>query len=138
MKKADGIDNFVIELQRRGNLIEAEIQTLKNEITRMKIRKKAIERIKQYLTDIIFPMIVETFGNNGIYETNTARYKLFKTFGKVIIDESCKSAQKRYLKAKIEDFWDKAQARKDIMLAYKDNKKIEGVTIKRLTKVRRS
>lgn len=137
MNKAENIDNFVVSLEGRGNVIEAEIQTLKTEIKRMQTRKKAILNIKKYLTDIILPLIVETFGNNGVYETNTSRYKLIKSFGKVNIDETNENAKKTYLKAKIEDFWDKAQARKDIMAAFKNGKQIEGVSIKQITKVRR-
>ena len=137
MNKAENIDNFVVSLEGRGNVIEAEIQTLKTEIKRMQTRKKAILNIKKYLTDIILPLIVETFGNNGFYETNKSRYKLIKSFGKVNIDETNENAKKTYLKAKIEDFWDKAQARKDIMAAFKNGKQIEGVSIKQITKVRR-
>lgn len=39
----DGIDYFMVELSRREHLIEAEIEAIKIEQTRLRVRKKQLK-----------------------------------------------------------------------------------------------
>ena len=76
-KKVDGIDHFMMELSRREHLIDAEIEALKTEETRLKVRRKAVQNLKDYFNGNLIPMIVEELGDaKGVYETDTARNKL--------------------------------------------------------------
>lgn len=85
-KKVDGIDHFMLELSRREHLIEAEIEAIKTEQTRLRVRKKAVEGMKDYFNKTLLPMVVSELGDdNGVYETATARYKLYETYGPVIV-----------------------------------------------------
>ena len=85
-KKVDGIDHFMLELSRREHLIDAEIEAIKSEQNRLRIRKKAVESMRDYFNKSLLPMVVEELGDdNGVYETGTARYKLYETYGPVVI-----------------------------------------------------
>jgi len=85
-RKVDGIDHFMLELSRREYLIDAEIEAIKVEETRLKVRRKAVQSLKDYFNGSLIPMIVEELGDeNGVYETDTARYKLYETWGPVVI-----------------------------------------------------
>ena len=80
-RKTDGIDHFMLELSRREHLIDAEIEAIKGEIHRLQFRRKAVESTKKYFNGVLIPLIVEELGDeNGVYETDTARYKLYETF----------------------------------------------------------
>lgn len=85
-KKVDGIDYFMVELSRKEHLIDAEIEAIKQEQTRLKVRKKAVESLKDYFNKSLLPMVVSELGDeNGVYESDTARYKLYETLGPVAI-----------------------------------------------------
>ena len=73
-KKVDGIDHFMLELSRREHLIDAEIEAIKSEQNRLRIRKKAVESMRDYFNKSLLPMVVEELGDdNGVYATGTAR-----------------------------------------------------------------
>ena len=85
-RKVDGIDHFMLELSRREHLIDAEIEAIKAEETRLKVRRKAVQSLKDYFNGSLIPMVVEELGDdNGVYETDTARYKLYETWGPVVV-----------------------------------------------------
>lgn len=87
-RKTDGIDHFMLELSRREHLIDAEIEAIKGEIHRLQFRRKAVESTKKYFNGVLIPLIVEELGDeNGVYETDTARYKLYETFGPVVVTD---------------------------------------------------
>ena len=58
-KKVDGIDHFMLELSRREHLIDAEIEAIKSEQSRLRVRKKAVEGMKDYFNKQLLPMIVD-------------------------------------------------------------------------------
>ena len=85
-KKTEGIDRFMVELNRKEHLIDAEIEAIKQEQTRLRVRKKAVESMKEYFNKSLLPMVVSELGDeNGVYETDTARYKMYETLGPVAI-----------------------------------------------------
>ena len=75
-RKVDGIDHFMVDIDRKMHLIDAEIEAFQNEIQRLKVRKRATESLKKYFNETLIPMVVEEVGTDGVYETDTARNRL--------------------------------------------------------------
>ena len=133
-KKVDGIDYFMVELSRREHLIEAEIEAIKIEQTRLRVRKKAVEGMKEYFNKNLLPMIVSELGDeNGVYETDTARYKMYETLGPVAIIDSNAIPDEYKLWEHVEKI-DKKKARKVIS----QGNTIPGFHAERVKRVRRS
>ncbi len=84
-------------------------------------------------------MLIEELGDeNGVLETDTARYKLYETFGSVIVTDQDKVPED-FIKTKITQSIDKAKARKVCMQLVKDNAELpEGLTITKVKRVKRS
>ena len=133
-KKVDGIDHFMMELSKREHLIDAEIEALKTEETRLKVRRKAVQNLKDYFNGNLIPMIVEELGDdNGVYETNTARYKLYETWGPtVVLDEE--SVPDDFKKVTMTESIDKVKAKKVL----KSGANIPGLALTKVKRVRRS
>ena len=133
-KKVDGIDDFMMELSRREHLIDAEIEALKTEETRLKVRRKAVQNLKDYFNGNLIPMIVEELGDdNGVYETDTARYKLYETWGPtVVLDEE--AVPNDFKKVTMTEAVDKIKAKKVLQTGAK----IPGLTLTKVKRVRRS
>jgi hypothetical protein len=98
-------------------------------------------------------MLIEELGDeNGVLETDTARYKLYETFGSVIVTDQDKVPEdfikivtdqdkvpEDFIKTKITQSIDKAKARKVCMQLVKDNAELpEGLTITKVKRVKRS
>lgn len=131
-KKVDNIDDFIVELQRRRNLIQAEIDTYRDEQQRLYKRRNAVDRTKDYLENSLLPTIIRTMGRDNIFETPTSRYTLYETFGSLqVIDEA--KVPDDYLK--IQMSVDKAAARKALM---NGTKIIPGLLLEKIERVRRS
>ena len=137
--KADNIDRFVMELNRRDSLIDAEVETLKDEIERLRNRKNALHQTKTYMNSVLIPFIVEELGDeDGVFETDIARYKLYETFGQLVVLDPEKVPDD-FIKTEIIQKVDKAKARKACMSLYKNHKEMpDGLEIKRVKRVRRS
>lgn len=133
-KKVDGIDHFMVELSRREHLIDAEIEAMKAEEQRLKVRRKAVERTKEFFTKNLLPMIVDELGDDdGVYETDTARYKMFETYGPVaIIDEE--RIPDEYKVMEYVEKINKKKARQDLTRG----EDIPGFHIEKVKRVRRS
>ena len=133
-KKGDGIDHFMMELSKREHLIDAEIEALKTEETRLKVRRKAVQNLKDYFNGNLIPMIVEELGDdNGVYETDTARYKLYETWGPtVVLDEE--SVPDDFKKVTMTESIDKVKAKKVL----KSGANIPGLALTKVKRVRRS
>ena len=84
-RKVDGIDHFMLDIDRKQHLIDAEIEALKKEQQRLMVRRKATESLKKYFNETLIPMVIQEVGTDGVYETDTARYKLYETYGPVVI-----------------------------------------------------
>ena len=133
--KVEGIDSFCVELSKQKNLIDAEIKTHMDELKRLRSRKKAIENTEKYLNKTLIPMVVKTMGEDGVFRTNTTRYKLYETWGPVtIIDEE--AVPDKYKRAKIEV--DKKGAREDVIKAAENGIGIAGLSIEKVDRIRRS
>ena len=134
-KKTSGIDYFILEMNKKSNLIDAEISTLMDEVKRLRTHKKAIKRSEDYLNKELIPMIIETAGNDGIFETDTTRYKLYETWGPIeVTDEN--EIPDQYKRYKVEI--DKKGARKDIIDLAENGMGISGFRIEKTKRVRRS
>jgi len=133
-KKVDGIDHFMVELSRREHLIDAEIEAIKAEECRLKVRRNAVERTKEFFTKNLLPMVVEELGDdNGVYETDTARYKIFESYGPVaVIDEE--AIPDGYKTMEYVEKINKKKARQDLTRG----EKIPGFHIEKVKRVRRS
>jgi len=136
--KVDKIDHFLVEVGRKENLIQAEIETYKDEIERLKSRKVAAEKTKDFFNSVLLPMVIEEVGDEkGVWQTDTARYKLYETYGPVVIDSP--NLDSKYKTVEIIDKIDKKAARADAMAADKAGEPLPaGVDIMKIKRVRRS
>ena len=133
--KTSSIDYFMVEMSKNTNLIDAEIKTHMDEVKRLRNRKNAIKRTEDYLNKELLPMIINTAGNDGVFKTDTTKYKLYQTWGPVeVIDEE--SVPDNYKRYKVEI--DKKKARQDIIKAAEDGMGISGFQIKKVDRIRRS
>jgi len=106
-----------------------------DEVKRLRNRKNAIKRTEDYLNKELLPMIINTAGNDGVFKTDTTKYKLYQTWGPVeVIDEE--SVPDNYKRYKVEI--DKKKARQDIIKAAEDGMGISGFQIKKVDRIRRS
>lgn len=134
-RKTSGLDFMIVEMNKNINLIDAEIQTLMDEVKRLRNRKASIKRTEDYFNKELLPMVIETAGNDGVFQTDTTRYKLFETWGplEVTDEEAISDNYKRY---KVEI--DKKKARKDAISMAEDGVGISGFKIEKVKRVRRS
>ena len=134
-KKTSGIDYMIVEMNKSVNLIDAEIETHMDEVKRLRNRKASIKRTEDFFNKELLPMIIETAGNNGTFQTKTARYKMFESWGpiEIIDEEAIPDDYKRY---KVEI--DKKAARKAAIEAAEDGQGISGFKIQKVKRVRRS
>lgn len=136
--KIEKVDTFVLETKRKEHLIDAEVEALKDEIDRLKQRRKAVGMFKKFVNDILLPMVIKEVGNkDGIWETDIARYKLFETYGGVIVNPDIVSSD--FKKVEIKESIDKVKARKAAISAHRANKDMpQGISINKVERVRRS
>lgn len=134
--KVDKVDIVVMEMDKKLSLVEAEMDVISKEIVRLKRRKNAIKNAKKYFNDILLPIVIKEVGRDGVFETATAKYKLYKTYGPVDVNEI--ECPKDYLKIRMIEDIDKKKARKDIIEAIKEGREIPGVKISLVERVRRS
>lgn len=133
-KKVDGIDYFMVELNRREHLIDAEIEALKDEETRLKVRRKAVEGLKKYFNQQLLPMVISELGDkNGVYETDTARYKMFETWGPIVVQDE-EEVPSDFKIVKMSESIDKKKAREVL----KNGNKVPGLFMEKIKRVRRS
>ena len=132
-RKVDGIDYFMVELDRKLHLIDAEVESIKKEEARLRVRRRATESLKQYFNGVLIPMVVEEVGINGVYETDTARYKLFETWGPVVVVNE-EDVPNDFKKVVMTESVDKKKAR-DIL---SKGNQIPGLHIEKVKRVRRS
>ena len=135
-KKVDNIDYVVMETDKKLAVVEAEENVISAEIKRLKRRKNAIKNAKKYFSEVILPIVVKEVGRDGVFETATAKYKLYETYGPVDVNEI--ECPKDYLKVKMIEDIDKKKARKDAIEAHKEGKEIPGVKISLVERIRRS
>ena len=135
-KKVDNIDRFAVAISRKEGLIDAEIDSLTKEINRIKLRKKAGLQLKEFFNNQLLPAVVREMGNDGVFETPTARYKLYKSYGKVEVNQEL---AKDYVNIKMEQVIDKKRARKDAIAADREGKELPtGISIQKVDRVRRT
>jgi len=133
--KTSGIDHFIVTMNKKTNLIDAEIKTHMDEVKRLRGRKNAIKRTEEYFNKELLPMIIDTCGNDGVFQTDTTRYKMFETWGPIeITDEEAISDNYKRFKVEI----DKKKARQDAIGAAEDGIGISGFSIQKVKRVRRS
>lgn len=139
MTKTDGIDKFMMDLNRREHLIDAEVEALKEEVDRLKSRKNALIKSRDFFNKYLLPIIIREVGDDkGVYETNTARYKLFQTWGPLEITNVAE-IEDQYIVSKIVESIDKKQARADAIAAKEGgNDTPSGFTINKVDRIRRS
>ena len=136
-KKVDNVDHYVLEVSRKEHLIDAEVEALTSEIERLKNRKRSIGVFKSFVNEILLPMVITEVGKDGVWETDVARYKMYETFGKVVIDPE--TVHNDFKKVEIKESIDRSKARKAAMAAYKKGKDMpEGISISKVTRIRRT
>jgi len=136
--KLDNVDYFMVELNKREHLIDAEVEALKDEINRLKSRRRGLEKTMDYFNKTLLPAVILEIGNDdGVYETNTARYKLYETYGGVEIDPHAVSDD--FKRIQIVEKLDKVKARKAAISAHKAGDNMpEGINITRVKRVKRT
>ena len=80
-------------------------------------------------------MIIETAGNDGVLKTDTARYKLYETYGPLTVEDE-DEVPNEFRRVKIEV--DKKNARKAVIEAAENGLGISGFSIEKVKRVRRS
>jgi|TARA_R110000744_G_scaffold44882_2_gene99991 hypothetical protein len=136
--KLENVDQFMVELDKRSYVVDAEIEHLKEEIDRLKSRRKGLERTVDYFNKQLLPTLIMEVGNDdGVYETDTARYKLYETFGGVTIDPHTVSDD--FKKVEIVEKFDKSKARKAAISAFKAGDDMpQGINIHKVKRVKRT
>ena len=136
--KVQNIDHFMVEIKKREHLIDAEIEHLKDEISRLKTKRTGLERTQDFFNRKLLPAVIQEVGDeNGVYETNTARYKLYETFGPVNIDHDTISND--FKKVEILEKVDKVKARKAAINAFKAGQDMpSGIDVNLVKRVRRT
>ena len=136
--KIQNVDYFMMELNKKEHLIDAEVEALKDEIDRLKSRRRGLERTKDFFNKNLLPAVIMEIGNeDGVYETDTARYKLYEAFGPVDVDPHQISDD--FKKVEIVEKLDKVKARKAAIAAFNGEKDMpEGINIKKVKRVKRS
>ena len=80
---------------------------------------------------------MEIGNDDGVYETNTARYKLYETFGPVDINPHTVSDD--FKRVEIVQKLDKVKARKAAISAFKAEEDMpEGININKIKRVKRT
>jgi len=134
-KKAENLDRYIVEVKRQESLIKAEIDNLMDEVKRLRGRKKAVERTEDYFNKVLLPMIVKTLGEDGVYRTDTTRYKLYQTYGPVeVTNEDLVPDEYKRVKLEI----DKKSAKAALILAKENGLGIAGLDIHKVDRIRRS
>ena len=136
--KIQNVDYFMLELNKKEHLIDAEVEALKDEIDRLKSRRRGLIRTKDFFNKTLLPAVIEEIGNDdGVYETNTARYKLYETFGPVDVNPHVVSDD--FKKVEIVEKLDKVKARKAAISAFNANDAMpDGIYITKVKRVKRS
>tara|TARA_R110000765_G_C18795140_1_gene593020 strand:- start:146 stop:700 length:555 start_codon:yes stop_codon:yes gene_type:complete len=136
--KIQNVDYFMLELSKKEYLLDAEVEALKEEIDRLKARQRGLKRTQDFFNKRLLPAVIMEIGNDdGVYETNTARYKLYETFGPVDIDPHMISDDFR--KIEIVHKLDKVKARKAAISAFKAEESMpEGINITKIKRVKRT
>ena len=136
--KIENVDYFMIELNKKEHLVDAEIEALKDEIDRLKSRRSGLMRTKNFFNKTLLPAVIEEIGNDdGVYETDTARYKLYETFGPVDVNPHVVSDD--FKKVEIVEKLDKVKARKAAISAFNANDVMpDGIYITKVKRVKRT
>ena len=67
--KLDNVDYFMVELSKREHLIDAEVEALKDEIDRLKSRRRGLEKTMDYFNKTLLPAVIIEIGNeDGVYD----------------------------------------------------------------------
>ena len=137
--KVQSIDFFSQNIKERDYLLSAEIEAHKDEVERLRNRQRALTATSDYLNKVLLPLIIEEIGDeNGVLETNTARYKLYETYGSVIITDQSALAD-AFIKTEIVQKVDKAKLRKVCMRTAREGGIFpSGATITKVKRVKRS
>jgi len=136
--KIKRVDSVVLEVKRKEHLIDAEVDALKEEIERLKMRRRSIGKFKDFVNKFLLPMVIEEVGNaDGVWETDIARYKLYETYGSVDVDTT--TVSKDFIKVEIKESIDRVKARNAAISADRAGKSMpEGIQIRKVKRVRRS
>ena len=107
-------------------------------IDRLRSRRKGLERTKDFFNKNLLPAVIMEIGNDdGVYETDTARYKLYETFGPVDVDPHVISDD--FKKVEIVEKLDKVKARKAAISAFNAGQEMPpGIDIDKVKRVKRS
>ena len=136
-KKMQDIDSFQLELKTMEEVLKAEMKVHQEEMQRIASKVKKALQVRAFFDTQLIPRIIKEAGDaDGVYQTKTARYTLYETYGGVEIDEE--NCPPKYKKAKVEHYIDEKQAREDAIEADKNGKTIQGLRIRRAERVRKS
>jgi hypothetical protein len=135
--KTDNIDTVVEMTDRRIGALKGEYEVMQEELKRMSKRIKAAEIHKRYLGETLLPAIIYAIGTeDGRLVTKRAKYKMYETFGPVVIDELFLNDE--YYKTTTTKMVDKKKAREAAKAAWNEKTTIPGALITKVTRVKRS
>lgn len=135
--KVSNIDQFMVNLNKREFLLDAELEHLSQEQERIKRRKRALKNTQTYFNKRLLPMFIKSLGKDGKWDTDIAKYTLCETYGPVMVDPHLISDD--FKKVEIKETIDKVKARKAAIQAHKADKPLPpGIAIHKVETVRRS
>ena len=102
-KKIEDIDVFSVEIKRKEFFIDAEIEALTEEVQRLKSRKRAIGRFKQFMETMILPWAINKFGNGKVWESSFARYTMYEAYGELDVHVPLEKVPDDYKKVEIKE-----------------------------------
>lgn len=133
--KIDSIDKVVIDMTKREFLIDAEVEALGQEILRLKTRKRALIRFKEFVNKFIIPWAIEKLGKGGTWETSYARYTLYETWGPLQVMAKLEDIPEKFRKVEISESVDKKLARQECL---KGKGELPWCYLPRVKRIRRS
>jgi len=134
--KLDNIDEVLLSLETRKNIIQAKMDVLIKETDRLRTRRKILDNTKRYFNGILMPNIIKEIGKDGKLKTSTANYTSYKTYELGDVDIS--KLDKKYIKEEIKVKIDKRTLKKDALAKIKNKENIDGCELKESWRTRRS
>lgn len=137
--KITKIDKVMLDMSKREFLIDAEVEALTQEIDRLKTRKRALNRFKEFVNKFIIPWAIEKLGKDNKWETDYAKYTLYETWGPLKILAKLEDVPEEFRKVEILESVDKKLARTEALKNHEEGKgDLSWCYLPRVRRIRRS
>ncbi len=135
-KKVENYDAYLLSIEENRAVIDARIRVQMDELDRLRRKRDAIDKSKDYFYKQILPKTIRRLGDGEKFVTETATYKFMKKFGKLVV-ENMNLIKPTYLKQP-PMVVDGVKARSAAIAAHKAGTKEEGFHVYEEQYVKRS